>query len=100
MWKTNLPTIMHEFMYRVLWKKLQVCQRGRLVKECAWCGEQETVYLFVKSCPMVRTLYAVCRVVATPVLKGIDVRRWLADDPIIALTNPTGRCVWWRLHHL
>ena len=26
--------------------------------------------------------------------------RWVADNPIIALTNPTGLCVWWGLHRL
>ena len=24
----------------------------------------------------------------------------MADDPIMALTNPTGLCVWWGLHRL
>ena len=32
----------------------------------------------------VRMLYAACRDVATPVVKGIDVDRWVADNPIIA----------------
>ena len=65
-----------------------------------WCGAQETVYHFVKSCPMVRMLYAACGNVATPVVQGMDVGRWVADDPIIALTNPTGLCVLWGLHRL
>ena len=103
-WKTNVPSITHEFMYKVLWKKLQVRQRVGLVKDIqdgrVWCGAQETVYCFVKSCPMVRILYAACRDVAAPVVQGMDVGRWVADDPIIALTNPTGLCVWWGLHRL
>ena len=33
-------------------------------------------------------------------VKGVDVGRWVADDPIIALTNPTGLCFWWGLHRL
>ena len=60
---------------------------------CAWCGAQETIYHFVKSCPMVRMLGTACRDVALPVVKGTDVGRWVADDPIIALTNPTRLCV-------
>ena len=67
---------------------------------CAWCGAQETIYHFVKSCPMVRMLYAVCRDIAMPVVKGVDAGRWVADDPIIVLTNPTRLCVWWGLHCL
>ena len=67
---------------------------------CVWCGAQETVYHFVKSCPMVRLLYVACRDVATPVVAGTDVGRWVSDDPIIALTTPTGLCVWWGLHRL
>ena len=104
LWKTNVPSITHEPMYKVLWKKLQVRQRVGLVKNipegCVWCGAQETVYYFVKSCPMVRMLYAVCRDVEAPVVQGTDVGRWVADDPIIALTNPMGLCVWWGLHRL
>ena len=42
LWKTNLPAITQEFIYRVPWKKLQVPQRVRLVKDinegCVWCG--------------------------------------------------------------
>ena len=102
LWKTNLPTITDEFIYRVPWKKLHVRQRVKLVKDtedtCVCCGSQETVYHFVKSCPMVRLLYAVCRDVATPLMAGTDVGRWVSDDPIIAPTNPTGLCVWWGLH--
>ena len=49
---------------------------------------------------MVRMLYAACRDVATAVVKGIDVGRWVADDPIITLTNPTRLCVCWGLHRL
>ena len=41
LWRTNIPSITHEFMYRVLWKKLQVRQRVGLVKDtqdgCVWC---------------------------------------------------------------
>ena len=48
-----------------------------------WCGAQETGNHFVKL-----------------VVRGTDVGRWVADDPIIALTNPTGLCVWWGLHRL
>ena len=88
-------------MNRVVWKKLQMRQRMGLVKDiqdgCVWC---DTVYHFVKSCPMVRMLYAACRDVATPLVQGLDVGRWVADDPIVALTNPTGPCVWWGLHRL
>ena len=49
---------------------------------------------------MVHMLYAACRDVATAVVKGIDVSRWVADDPIIALTSPTGLCICWGVHHL
>ena len=59
-----------------------------------WCGAQKTVYHFVKSCPMLRMLYAACRDVATLVVQGTGVGRWVVDDPIITLTNPTGPCVW------
>ena len=56
-WKTNVPCITHEFLYKVLWKKLRVRQCVGLMKDiqhgCAWSGEQETVYHIVKSCPMV-----------------------------------------------
>ena len=67
---------------------------------CAWCGAHETVYDFVKSCPIVCMLYAACRDVATPVVMGTDVGRWVADGPIIALSNPIGLCVGWGLHRL
>ena len=42
---------------------------------------------------------AVCGVqrVATPVVRGMDVGRWVANDPIIALTNPTGLHRLWTL---
>ena len=97
LWKTNLPMITHEFIYRVPWKKLQVRQRVKLVKDiedtCVWCGAQETVYHFVESCPIVRLLYAACRDVATPVVAGVDVGQWVSDEPIIVLTNPTGLCI-------
>ena len=57
LWKTNQRTITREFINRVPWKKLQVRQRVKLVKNiddtCVWCGVQETVYHFMKSCPMV-----------------------------------------------
>ena len=49
---------------------------------------------------MVRMLYAACRDVAPPVVQGTEVGRWIADDPIIALTRPTGLCVSWGLHRL
>ena len=49
---------------------------------------------------MVQMLYAACRDVSTPVVQGTDVGRWVAGDLIIALTNPTGLCVWWGLHRL
>ena len=65
-----------------------------------WCGAQETVYYFVKSCAMLRLLYAACRDVATPVVASTDVGRRVSDDPIIALANPKGLCVWWGLHRL
>ena len=75
-----------------------VRQRVRIVKDidegCAWCGAQETIYHFVKSCPMVRLMYAACRDVVTPVVQGVDVGRWVADNPLISLTHPTGLCVW------
>ena len=54
----------------------------------------------MKSCPMVCMLYAACRDVATPVVKGVDVGRWVADDPIIVLTNPTRLCIRLGLHRL
>ena len=102
--KTNVPSITHEFMYKVMWKKFQVRQHVGLVKDiqdgCVWCGAQETVYDFVKSCPMVRMLYAACRDVATLGVQRMDVGRWGEGDPIIALTNPMGLCVWWGLHRL
>ena len=95
--RTNLPTITHEFIYRVLWKKLQIRQRVKLVKDledtCVWCGAPETVYHLVKGSPMVRVLYAACKDVATPVVASTNVGCWVSDDPIIALTNPTGLCV-------
>ena len=79
LWKMNLPTITHEFMYKALWKKIQVRQRIKILKDidegCAWCGAQESVYHFVKSCPMTRLLYAACGDVATPVVQGTDVGR-------------------------
>ena len=104
LWKTNLRSIMHEFMYRVLWKKHQVLQRVKRVKNigdcCVWCEAQETVYHFVKSCPMVRLMYAAFRDVAVAVANGMDVGRWVSDDPTIALTKPTTLCVWWGLHRL
>ena len=37
---------------------------------------------------------------ATPVVAGTDMGRWVSNDPIMALTNPTGLCVWWGLHRL
>ena len=81
----------------MLWKKLQVRQRVKLVKDteatCVRCGAQETVYHFVKSCPMVRLLYVACRDVATPVVAGVDVGRWVSNEPIIVLTNPKGLCI-------
>ena len=49
---------------------------------------------------MVQMLYVACRDVATPVVQGMDVGCWVADDPIIALTNPSWLCVWWGLHQL
>ena len=102
--KTNVPSIAHEFMYKVLWKKLPVLQCAGLVKDiqdpCVWCGVEETVCHFVKSCPIVRMLYAACRDVATLVVTGTDVGRWVADNTIIALTNPTALCVWWGIHRL
>ena len=52
------------------------------------------------STPMVRMLYAACRDVATPVVQGTDVGRLVVDNPVIAVTNPTGLCVWWGLHRL
>ena len=55
---------------------------------------------FVKSCPLVRLVYAACRDVATVVVQGVDVGRWVADNPMISLTQPTGLCVWWGLHRL
>ena len=61
------------------------------------CGAGR-VYYFVKSCPMVRLLYAACRDVAMPMVAGVDVGRWVSDEPIIALSNPTG--IWWGLHWL
>ena len=61
LWKTNVLPITHQFVYKVLWKKLQVRQRVGLVKDIqdgrVWCGARETVYHFVKSCPMVQMLY-------------------------------------------
>ena len=45
---------------------------------------------------MVQMLYVACQDGATPVVEGMDVGRWVADDPIIALTNPTGLCVVWH----
>ena len=33
-------------------------------------------------------------------IKGIDVGIWVADEPIVALTDPTGPCIWWGLHRL
>ena len=52
------------------------------------------------SCPKVRMMYASWRDVAVPLVHGIDVGRWVADDPITTLTNPTRPCVWWGLHRL
>ena len=46
---------------------------------------------------MVWMPYTACRDVATPLVRGTDVGRWV-DNPIIALTNPTGLCVWLGLH--
>ena len=104
LWKTHLPTMTHEFIYKVLRKKLQVRQQVKLVKyiedTCVWCRAEKTVYHFLKSCPMVWLLHVVCREVATPVVAGADVERWVSDDPIIARTNPRGLCVWWGLHRL
>ena len=102
--KSNVPAITQKFMYKAPWKKLQVCQSVRLVKDidegCAWCGAQETVYDFVKSCPMVRSLYAACRDVTTPVVQGVDVGKWVADNPMISLTPPSGLYGWSGLHRL
>ena len=93
-WKTNLPTITHEFMYRAPWKKPQICQRVKLVKDiedtCMWCGALETVYHFVKSSPMVR-LVSACRDVATPVVAGVDVGRWVSDPGGGATPRVLGR---------
>ena len=98
LWKTNVLSITHKFVYKVLLKKLQVRQRMGLVKEvpdgCVWCGAQDTVYHFVNSYPLVRVLYAACRDVAIPVVQGINFGRWVVGDSIIALTNPTGLFVW------
>ena len=46
--------------------------------------------------------HVVCGVLARGhwVVKGVDVGRWVVEDPIIALTNPTGLCVRWGLRRL
>ena len=67
---------------------------------CAWCGAQDPVYHFVKSCPMVQLLYVACRDVATPVVQGVDVGRWVADNPLISLNHLADLCLWWGLHRL
>ena len=69
LWQTSIPSITHEFMYKVLWKKL--CEELPNGADAA-CGMQGRG----------NTGSARHR-------RG----RWVADDPIIALTNPTGMCV-------
>ena len=37
---------------------------------------------------------------ATPVVAGEDLGQRVTDEPIIAVTSPTGLCMWWGLHRL
>ena len=94
LWKTNVRMITQEFMYKALWKKLQVRQRVQIVKDitdgCGWCGVQETMYHFMKSCNDLPTVHSM----TTPVAQGVDVGRWVADKPLISLTQLAGLCVW------
>ena len=76
LWRTNWPAGLQEFAYKVLWKKLMVSERVKVVKgnitaECTWCGYEETTYHITKACTVTRTLTQAIRALhCTAVIGG------------------------------
>ena len=106
LWRTNWPAGLQEFAYKVLWKKLMVSERVKVIKsnittDCTWCGYEETTYHVTKACTVTHTLAQAIRTLhCTAVIGGVEVGRLISDAPLTSLASVPGQCLWWGLQKI
>ena len=79
LWKSKVPIIVQEFIYKLFLKKLAVADRVVKVKEvktqCPCCEARETVYHFLKTCSITRMLVHAIRCLAKPRVENTEIGR-------------------------